>query len=232
MKALSLGQAPGAASRAGRGDGLTAWSGSVGRKAAAAVSGVLLWGWSVLHLVGISSAYAGGAVMERYAGWLRQGAGVPLWGMRVVLGAVFVVHVWLVLGLWARARRARPIGYAGASASNAMARGLRWASLLLWAGIVGHVLHFSLGVGLLGFDHAHVYSNLVTAFRSWGPTLLYLGFAGLFGFHLAHGLFAAPVSVGASFGERRRRALGWTLGIAMAMAYAALPLAVRLGVLR
>ncbi|HTV23292.1 MAG TPA: hypothetical protein VMG12_31605 [Polyangiaceae bacterium] len=222
----------GGASRGGAARVERAPSGSVGRKAVAALSGVLLAGWSVLHLIGISSAYAGAAVMERYAGWLRQGAGVPLWGMRLVLGAVFALHLWLVLGLWARARRARPIGYAGASPSRGMAGGLRWASLLLLAGIVGHVLHFSFGAGLPGFDHRHVYSNLLGAFRAWGVTLLYLGFAALFGFHLAHGLFAAPVSVGAAWRERRRRVLGWTLAIGVAAAFAALPLAVQLGVLR
>jgi hypothetical protein len=63
-------------------------TGSVGRKAAAAVSG-LLWGWTGLHLIGISSAYGGGEVMDRYAGWLRQGAGLPLWGRWLALGAAF-----------------------------------------------------------------------------------------------------------------------------------------------
>jgi succinate dehydrogenase / fumarate reductase, cytochrome b subunit len=213
-------------------------TGSVGRKAAVAVSGLLLWGWTGLHLIGISSAYAGGDAMERYAGWLRQGAGVPLWGLRLALGAAFVLHVWLVLGLWARARLARPIGYAGASAarqraSSGAARALRWGSLLLLAGIVLHVLHFSFGVGLPGFDHRHVYSNLLGAFRSSGwMTGLYVAFAALFGFHLGHGLFAAPVSLGAGWREWRRRALGWGLGLALALGYAALPLVVWLGVLR
>jgi succinate dehydrogenase / fumarate reductase, cytochrome b subunit len=261
MRALSEG--PAASSRAGRtaavrhvvkknwasgkpkktslaepGNGRWAATGSVGRKAIVAVSGVLLWGWTGLHLIGISSAYAGGEVMERYAGWLRQGAGVPLWGLRLALGSAFVLHVWLVLGLWARARRARPIGYAGGGASSSLgstgaARALRWGSVLLLAGIVLHVLHFSFGVGLPGFDHAHVYSNLLGAFRSSGlMTGLYVAFAALFGFHLGHGLFAAPVSLGAGWRERRRRMLAWALGLALGLAYSALPLAVWLGVLR
>jgi succinate dehydrogenase / fumarate reductase cytochrome b subunit len=218
--------------------GRFAAAGSVGRKAAVAVSGVLLWGWSELHLLGISSAYAGAEVMERYAGWLRRGAGVPLWGLRLALGGAFVLHVWLVLGLWARARRARAIGYSvgkGASglSASAQARGLRWASVLLLAGIVAHVLHFSFGLGLPGFDHRHVYSNLLGAFASSGwMTGLYVVFAALFGFHLGHGSFAAPVSLGAAWRERRRRALAWGLGLAMALGYSALPLAVWLGVLR
>jgi succinate dehydrogenase / fumarate reductase cytochrome b subunit len=204
----------------------------VGRKAAAAVSGALLAGWSVLHLLGISAAYAGGEVMERYAGWLRQGAGVPLWGMRIALGAAFVLHVWLVLGLWARARRARPIEYASTTAASGLARGLRWASVLFLAAIVLHVLHFSFGVGLPGFDRRHVYANLLVAFRSWAPTLAYVAFAALFGFHLGHGLFAAPVSLGAGWAERRRRTFGWALAAALGLGYAALPAAAWLGVLR
>lgn len=261
MKALSAG--PVAGSRAGRmaavghlarkdwasgkpkktssaepGSGRWATTGSVGRKAAVAISGVLLWGWTGLHLVGISSAYAGGELMERYAGWLRQGAGLPLWGMRLALGSAFVLHVWLVLGLWARARRARPMGYAGGSAASALvttgaARALRWGSVLLLAGIVLHVLHFSFGVGLAGFDHRHVYANFLGAFRASAlTTALYVAFAALYAFHLGRGLFAAPMSLGAPWRERRRRALGWGLGLALGLGYSALPLAVWLGVLR
>jgi succinate dehydrogenase / fumarate reductase cytochrome b subunit len=218
-----------------KGRTMNAPSSSVWRKAAVAVSGALLWGWSGLHLIGVSSAYAGPAVMERYAAWLRQGAGVPLWGMRLALGAVCLLHVWLVLGLWAQARRARPIGYAVVNAAGAQAgvRWLRWGSVLLLIGIVGHVLHFAFGVGLPGFDTRHVYSNLLAAFRSSaGLTLAYVAFAALFGFHLGHGLFAAPVSLGAAWTERRRRALGWTLGLMMALGYAALPVTVWQGGLR
>jgi hypothetical protein len=40
------------------------------------------------------------------------------------------------------------------------------------------------------------------------------------------------VSLGAAWRERRRRALAWGLGLAMALGYSALPLAVWLGVLR
>jgi hypothetical protein len=99
-------------------------------------------------------------------------------------------------------------------------------------GIVGHVLHFSFGLGLPGFDHRHVYSNLRGAFAASGlMTGLYVAFAVLFGVHLGHGSFAAPASLGARWGEARRRALAVGLGLGLGLAYAALPLAAWLGVL-
>jgi succinate dehydrogenase cytochrome b subunit len=207
-------------------------AGSVGTKAAVALSGLLLWGWTCLHLLGTLTVFAGAAAMEHYASWLRQGAGLPLWGLRAVLLAAVVLHVRLVLGLWLRARRARPVGYAGTNGSSAAVGALRWGSVLMLALIVAHVLHLSFGVGHPRFDPRHVHANLMRGFETWPVLLAYLALAGLFGWHVGHGLSAALMSLGSRLAQRSRRLWGSAFGLAIGLGFAAIPLAVRLGVVR
>jgi succinate dehydrogenase / fumarate reductase cytochrome b subunit len=209
-------------------------AGSVGTKAVVALSGLLLWGWTCLHLLGTLTVFAGADSMEHYAAWLRRGAGVPLWALRALLLSALVLHVRLVLGLWARARRARPVGYAGAGANapSSGVRALRWGSVLLLALIVAHVLHLSFGVGHPGFDPHHAYANLVSAFESLPVLLGYLALSALFAWHLGHGLSAALVSLGLRLGERARRVWASAWAVALGLGFAAIPLAIRLGVVR
>jgi succinate dehydrogenase / fumarate reductase, cytochrome b subunit len=214
------------------GHGSQARGNSVGRKAVVGVTGLLLMGWCCLHLLGTLTVFAGPAVMDRYAGWLRQGASVPLWCLRAALLAAFGLHVWLVLGLWARARRARPIAYAarGANAVSAGARWLRWGSLLLLLAIVGHVAHLSFGLGHAGFDTRHAYSSLVRGVDSGWIAGAYVAFAALFGLHITHGVGAALVSLGGVLGERGRRWAARGVGLTLGLGFALIPLAIALGV--
>jgi succinate dehydrogenase / fumarate reductase cytochrome b subunit len=207
-------------------------AGSVGTKALVALSGLLLWGWTCLHLMGTLTVFAGAETMEHYAAWLRRGASVPLWALRALLLSAFVLHVRLVLALWARARRARPIAYALTPAPSLGARALRWGSVLLLVLIVAHVLHLSFGVGHPRFDPLHAYANLVGAFDALPILLGYLVFSGLFAWHLGHGLSAACMSLGLRLSERTRRLWASAGGLAIGLAFAAIPLAIRLGVVR
>ena len=204
-------------------------SGTVGLKAWVAASGLSLWIWTCLHLFGTLTVFAGAERMERYAAWLRQGASVPLWCLRAGLLSAFVLHVWLVLRLWARARRARPVGYA--HAGHIAARALRWGAAALLVLIAAHVAHFSFGAGLPGFAPEHVHANLLGAFESApGMTLLYVLFAALFGLHLVHGLRAAAVSLGSQLSLPMARGMATLLGVSIGLGFALIPIVIWLGV--
>ena len=204
-------------------------SGTVGLKAWVAASGLSLWIWTCLHLFGTLTVFAGAERMERYAAWLRQGASVPLWCLRSGLLSAFVLHVWLVLRLWARARRARPVAYA--HTGNTAALALRWGAAALLVLIVAHVLHFSFGAGLPRFTPEHVHANLLGAFTGapW-MALLYVLFAALFGLHLVHGRRAAAVSLGSPLSQATARGLGTLLGVSIGVGFALIPIAIWLGV--
>jgi succinate dehydrogenase / fumarate reductase cytochrome b subunit len=206
---------------------------SVGQKLLAGVSGLVLVGWVCLHALGSLSAVSGARTMDGYAELLRRTAGgLPVWGERLLLVAALGVHISCVTRLVGRARRARPFGYRGQRSfrSGLSAAWLGLSGLLLALFLVHHVLQLELGVGLPGFVPGQVYANLV---RVCAQPLLgasYVGAAILLGAHVAHGLRAALVSLGASAGRGTERG-SLALGIALALAFAAVPLAIALGVL-
>jgi succinate dehydrogenase / fumarate reductase cytochrome b subunit len=206
---------------------------SVGQKLVAGVSGLVLVGWVCLHALGSLSALSGARTMDGYAELLRRTAGgLPVWGERGLLVTALSVHVGCVARLAWRGRHARPLGYRGQrSLRSALAAGwLGLGGLVLALFIVHHVLQLELGVGLAGFLPGHVYGNLV---RVCAQPLLGAGYvlaAFLLGAHVSHGLRAALVSLGAPASRGTQRG-SLALGIALALAFAAVPLAIALGVL-
>lgn len=214
---------------------LEVWRSTVGQKAIAAVSGGLLWGWLVLHVLGNLSAFSGEAAMDRYAAALRA-TGPLLWLVRALLLAALVAHVAVTVALARRARAARPVGYAVVRrrASTVAARAMRWGGVLLLCFIVFHVLHMTFGVLHPSFVPGRVYANLVSGLTRGGMAVLYTAAAGLVALHLLHGLWAALRSLGiaqASAGRLRRPVIAG-LAAAMFLGFAAVPVAIALGVVR
>src|SRR5215468_2659130 len=80
---------------------------TVGRKAVAAASGLLLWGWVVLHVAGNLTVFRGAAVSDRYAAALRD-APAALWAVRVGLLLAVAAHVVAVTSLARSGLAARP----------------------------------------------------------------------------------------------------------------------------
>jgi succinate dehydrogenase / fumarate reductase cytochrome b subunit len=210
------------------------WSTSVGVKALAAASGLLSAGWCTLHVLGNAAAFSGSAALDRYAAWLRQGASVPLWGMRCALLVLFGAHVTLGLRLWWRARAARPTPYrvSSASATPLVSRWLRWGGVALGAFVIFHVLHVNYGWLLPQFVRGRVYENLLAAFASPVVVAVYVLGSALVALHLAHGLGAAAASLGWWAPSATGRRLALAFGTAIGIGFAAAPLAMALGVLR
>jgi succinate dehydrogenase / fumarate reductase, cytochrome b subunit len=223
------------AARFGRYSPIRLASSSVGCKALAAGSGLLLGLWVVLHMLGNLGAFAGPLALDGYAaGWRRTGPLLLL--MRVGLGAMALTHVAAVALLVRRARTARPERYVHARwrAATLSSRSMRVSGLLVLAFIVLHVLHMTLGTLHPWFAAGSVYHNLLTGLAPPPIALAYIAGALLVGLHLAHGLFAAPRALGV--GEGRSGLLGrrvaLALGLAIAAGFSLVPLAVLAGVLR
>jgi succinate dehydrogenase / fumarate reductase cytochrome b subunit len=91
---------------------------AVGKKAVMAVTGFLLFGFVLLHMIGNLKLYEGPRVLNDYAAFLRS-AGEPalpatglLWILRSVLLAAVGLHLWAAWRLTAMGNAARPVGYA------------------------------------------------------------------------------------------------------------------------
>jgi succinate dehydrogenase / fumarate reductase cytochrome b subunit len=212
------------------------WRSTVGRKALAAVSGLLLSAWVVLHAGGNLTLFRGAAVSDGYAATLRD---VPaaLWAVRLGLVAAAVVHVAAVTSLARVGRSARPrhVARTAPRTSTLAARSMRVGGVLLLTFVVYHVLHLTLGLAHPGFQPGRVYDNVVVGLRPAGVAAVYVGAAALLGLHLFHGLWATGVSLGLRLdaGATRRRPLVAALSAAaIALGFASVPLGVLVGWLR
>jgi succinate dehydrogenase / fumarate reductase cytochrome b subunit len=216
-----------------------------GAKVLMGVTGLLFYGWLILHLAGNLAVFAGRETENAYAHFLKATPEL-LWGQRVGLFIVVVLHIVSGLRLAAINRRARPQPYASPRrwrAASFASRSMAITGLLALAFIVFHLLHFTGGIILPQYyaatptdpaKVADVYGMVVTSFQVPWVAILYLVGMVLIGLHLSHGVWSATQSLGLN-GRRWTpfmKALGLVLGIAVPALFALIPLASLFGVLK
>ena len=193
----------------------------------AALSGLVMVGWLVLHVLGNLTALSGAAAMDGYAAGLRR-LGPLLWAVRLALVAALVVHLAATVSLARRARAARPRRRDRRFSSSSLAsRTMMIGGPALALFLVYHLLHLTWGVVHPRFVPGHVHANLVTGLAQPLVAAVYVLAAALVGLHLHHGIESALVSFGAAWatGGRARLALR-ALAVAIAAGFALVPLAV------
>jgi succinate dehydrogenase / fumarate reductase cytochrome b subunit len=93
------------------------WRSAVGKKWVMALSGIVLLGYVLAHMIGNLKVFLGESHLNEYAEWLRDlgepvfPRSVVLWGMRVVLALAFVLHIVAAAQLTRMNQRARPVKY-------------------------------------------------------------------------------------------------------------------------
>ena len=188
---------------------MTTWFGSLyrsslGKKAVMAVTGIVLWGFVLGHMLGNLKLIFGETSFNEYAEWLRV-VGVPalphsgiLWGVRIVLLACLALHVHAAWSLTVMNRRARPLDYASRRPQQTgwAERSMRWSGVAILAFVVYHLLHFTTGDAHGDFLPGEVYHNVVVAFSNGWIALLYVAAMALLGMHLYHGLWSMFQSLG------------------------------------
>jgi succinate dehydrogenase / fumarate reductase cytochrome b subunit len=210
------------------------WRSVIGRKALMAVSGLVLFGYVVAHMLGNLQAFEGAEKLDGYAAALRR---VPslLWTVRALLLAAALVHVVAGIQLWLERRAARPVGYQewSPSGSTFASRTMIWSGFLVLGFVAYHLLDLTFGVANPDFREGEVFHNLVaTLSRAVAATFYVLAVAGL-GVHLWHGLWSMFQSVGVATrtytAGLKRFAVAFA--VILAVGFAAIPLAVLFGVI-
>ena len=227
---------------------------AVGKKAVMAVTGILLFGFIVLHLIGNLKLYEPGfykapgetgegvRYLNAYGTFLRH-VGEPalpaegaLWIVRTVLLVAVVLHIWAAWQLARMSRAARPRGYAVRPKVHTpyASRTMRWGGVIILLFLIYHLLDFTAGVVNPGFVEGDVYRNVVASFSLWYVSLFYILAQVALGFHLYHGLW----SLFQSLGWNQPRFNRWRSGFAHAFAWIitigniSFPLAVLTGLVR
>lgn len=221
---------------------------SIGSKYVMAVTGILLLGFVIGHLVGNLQAFpwfGGRAGFNGYAEFLKQHPGIT-WPVRIVLLVIFGLHVATGIRLARANRAARPSRYAAETTIQASyaSRSMVLTGLVTLAYLVYHLLHFTFGVTnpehhasrevLAGGASRHdVYVMLVKGFQSPGIAAAYLVAMVLLGLHLSHGVSSFWQSLGLHHGRYTPwlRRLGPVVGIVIAAAYISIPVSVWLGII-
>lgn len=120
---------------------------SIGKKLVMALTGLVLVGFVIGHLIGNLQIFGEPDQINGYAHFL-QGLGPLLWLVRAVLLACVALHVWMAIDLTLANRRARPERYAAEHVIQATlaSRTMRWTGFIVLAFLAYHLAHFTLGV--------------------------------------------------------------------------------------
>jgi succinate dehydrogenase / fumarate reductase cytochrome b subunit len=175
------------------------YTSTVGKKAVMAVSGLILFLFVVGHLIGNLQIYEGPEKLNNYARFLRSMPAL-LWGVRITLIVMVVLHVWSSVQLALRKIDARPIHYVKTKAtqSSYASRTMYWSGPIILAFVIYHLLDFTFGVVNPHFQEGDVYANVIASFQ-WIPVSgFYIVAMLLLGLHLYHGLWSMFQSLGFS----------------------------------
>lgn len=177
------------------------WQTTVGKKAIMAVTGVILFGFVIGHLLGNLQIFLPPEKINHYAAALRSLPAL-LWGARVTLLVSVILHIWSSFQLWLLQREARPINYVKKANlhSTYASRTMLWSGPIIAAFVVFHLLHFTFGTVHPGgpFDKHNVYNNVVTGFQVWPVSAFYIIAMIMLCYHLYHGLWSMFQTLGFS----------------------------------
>jgi succinate dehydrogenase / fumarate reductase, cytochrome b subunit len=210
---------------------------TIGRKVVMAVTGLVLFGFVVGHFVGNLTLYLGPEAINNYSRFLHgflHGGG--LWVARGGLLASAILHVWSATSLTLDSWAARPDHYRRwkAKDSTYASRTMRWGGVILFAFIVFHLLHLTLGTVHPAFRSGDVYHNLVSGFQVWPVSVFYMVAMVLLGLHLDHGVWSMCQTLGLSHPRYKRWARAAARGFAVVIVAGngSFPLAVLAGWIR
>ena len=181
--------------------GLRFWQTTVGKKVIMAVTGVILFGFVVGHLLGNLQIFLPPEKINNYAATLRAHPAL-LWIARITLLVAVVFHTWSSFQLWLLQREARPVSYVKKVNlhSTYASRTMAWSGPIILAFVVFHLLHLTFGTVHPGgrFETHNVYNNVITGFQVWPVSLFYIIAMIMLCYHLYHGLWSMFQTLGIS----------------------------------
>ena len=213
------------------------YSTAVGKKYVMAISGFILMGFVLLHMVGNLKFYFGQSALDTYSHWLRE-IGEPalpkatmLWAARILLLGAVVAHIHAAYALTLINRRARPEAYRTKRdyvVANFASRTMRWTGIIVALFIVFHLFDLTWGPANPDFVEGDPYHNLIASFERTPVALVYIVANLALGLHLFHGVWSMFQSLGLRI--PRQRTLATVFAVVVTVGNVSFPLSVMLGV--
>jgi succinate dehydrogenase / fumarate reductase cytochrome b subunit len=205
---------------------------AAGKKVVMALTGVILFGYVLAHMLGNLQIFEGPDAINTYAHFLHSHEGA-LWVARSILLLSVVLHIVASVQLWVLNYKARPVSYvrkADVPASYA-ARTMKWSGPIIAAFVIFHVLHLTTGdilpLQAAPADSPDAYDNVIMGFQHPAIAIFYIVAVLLLCMHLYHGLWSMFQSLGISHprytpGLKRFAAI---FAIVVAAGYISIPVA-------
>ncbi|MFB9393364.1 succinate dehydrogenase cytochrome b subunit [Streptomyces coeruleoprunus] len=217
------------------------WGSTVGKKTVMALSGLILIGYLVAHVLGNLKVFFGPEEFNAYGHWLRT-MGAPvlhrewgLWIARVVLLTAVVAHGVAAYQLSRRDLKARPTAYVHKRRRASYAtRTMRWGGVIIALFVVWHLLDLTTLTVNPNAEPGRPYENVVATFSTWYGNVIYIVAMLAVGLHIRHGFWSAAQTLGAGSARRDRalKTVANTLALILTAGFTAVPVAVLTGVVR
>jgi succinate dehydrogenase cytochrome b subunit len=185
--------------------GLTSlWRSTIGKKYVMAVSGLIWFGYLIVHLWGNLKIYAGPTFLNDYGGFLRT-VGEPffgfsqlLWVARIILIPAFIIHVWAAIQLTTRDNASRPTRYSMRKnlESTFASRTMIYGGLFILLFVIYHLLDFTFGTVNPSFEDGNIYHNVIASFHQPIVVVFYVLAMIAVGLHLWHGVWSLFQTLG------------------------------------
>ncbi len=214
-------------------------SSSVGRKIVMAITGLMLLGFLVIHLCGNSLIYIGW--INAYGERLHS---MPplVWGFRLFMIGVFILHVFFGIQLTLENNSARPQAYAVKKNLRASFSGrtMIWTGLLIVAFLIYHLLHFTarmtnpeISTGIDAMGRLDVFKMVVLSFNNLAISGTYIAAMIVLALHLTHGIQSGVQTFGLNNDKTIPvvEKVGTGAALILFLGYAAIPIVIILGIL-
>jgi succinate dehydrogenase cytochrome b subunit len=208
---------------------------TIGKKVVMAVTGVILFGFVVGHLVGNLQIFLGREKIDAYGEFLHSKPSL-LWAARSVLLLTVVFHITASIQLAHLKSEARPVGYVKKASvgSTYASRTMMWSGPIILAFVIYHLLHFTLGTVHPSFHEGRVYDNMVSGFQQIPVSIAYIVAMVLLGMHLRHGVWSMFQSIGVAHPRYTRmiKIFATVVTIFIVFGNISIPVAVMAGIVR
>ena len=182
---------------------------TLGKKYIMAITGFLLFGFVIVHMLGNLQIFVGANAINEYAEMLKSKAAL-LWGARLGLLTITILHIVTAIQLVLRNRAARSVKYGTNTAPVAASLSSRTAAIsgtIILAFIIFHLLHYTIGginpelLQLRDAQGRHdVFGMMVQGFSNPLIAGIYLLAMALLCMHLSHGVSSMFQSLGVKSG--------------------------------
>jgi succinate dehydrogenase / fumarate reductase cytochrome b subunit len=218
---------------------------TIGLKIVMAVSGLMLVGFVLAHMLGNLQVFLGPDAINAYGTALQSNQAI-LWVARSGLILAVLAHIGSAAKLTMLSKAARPVATRKHSwfDQRYAVRTMRWGGIIILAFIVYHLLHFTAGMEGVHPDFVScgdkagefacdVYHNIISGFQVWPVAAFYIVAQVFLGLHLTHGIWSMSRTLGQ--GNPRwdaiARQAAVAVGIGVTIGNCSIPIAVLAGVL-